>query len=54
MSFLVGPEGGWTSDERQQAEASGCIPVTLGALTLRADATALAAIAIIRFVMGDL
>jgi 16S rRNA (uracil1498-N3)-methyltransferase len=54
LSLLVGPEGGWTSDERQQAQAAGCIPVTLGALTLRADATALAAIAIVRFVMKDL
>jgi 16S rRNA (uracil1498-N3)-methyltransferase len=53
LSLLVGPEGGWTSAERQQAEASGCLPVTLGALTLRADATALAAIAIVRFVMRD-
>ncbi len=54
LSLLVGPEGGWTSDERQQAEAAGCVPVTLGSLTLRADATALAAIAIVRFVMKDL
>jgi 16S rRNA (uracil1498-N3)-methyltransferase len=53
LSLLVGPEGGWTPAERQQAEASGCLPVTLGALTLRADATALAAIAIVRFVMRD-
>ena len=54
MSLVVGPEGGWTSEERQQAEAQGCIPVTLGALTLRADAIALVAIAIVRFAMRDL
>jgi 16S rRNA (uracil1498-N3)-methyltransferase len=54
LSLLVGPEGGWTPAERQQAEAGGCVPVTLGALTLRADAAALAALAIVRFVMKDL
>jgi 16S rRNA (uracil1498-N3)-methyltransferase len=54
MSLVVGPEGGWTLDERQQAEAAGCFPVTLGALTLRADAVALAAVAIVRFAMRDL
>lgn len=54
LSLLVGPEGGWTPEERQHAEAGGCLPVTLGALTLRADATALAAIAIVRFAMRDL
>jgi 16S rRNA (uracil1498-N3)-methyltransferase len=54
MSLIVGPEGGWTAEEREQAETEGCIPVTLGALTLRADAIALAAIAIVRFAMRDL
>jgi 16S rRNA (uracil1498-N3)-methyltransferase len=54
MSLLVGPEGGWTPEERAQAEAEGCVPVTLGALTLRADAIALAALAVVRFAMADL
>lgn len=54
VSLLVGPEGGWTAGERQRAEAAGCIPVTLGALTLRADAVAVAAIAMVRFALRDL
>lgn len=54
LSLLVGPEGGWTPEERQRAEAAGCIPVTLGALTLRADAVAVAAIAMVRFALRDL
>ena len=54
LSLVVGPEGGWTAEERQLAEAEGCIPVTLGALTLRADAIAVAAIAMARFAMSDL
>lgn len=54
LSLLVGPEGGWTPEERSRAEAAGCIPVTLGALTLRADAVAVAAIAMARFALRDL
>jgi len=54
LSLLVGPEGGWTAEERQLAEAEGCIAVTLGALTLRADAVAVAAIAMARFALHDL
>jgi 16S rRNA (uracil1498-N3)-methyltransferase len=54
LALIVGPEGGWSPDELRQAEASGCIPVTLGALTLRADAVAVAAIAMARFALEDL
>jgi 16S rRNA (uracil1498-N3)-methyltransferase len=54
LSLLVGPEGGWTAEEREQAEAAGCIPVTLGGLTLRADAIAVAALAVVRFALNDL
>lgn len=53
LSVLVGPEGGWAPEERQLAEAAGCIPVTLGRITLRADAVPLAAIAVVRFVLGE-
>lgn len=42
-TLVVGPEGGWTPRERDLALASGCTPLTLGRLTLRADAVALAA-----------
>jgi 16S rRNA (uracil1498-N3)-methyltransferase len=54
LSLLVGPEGGWTVEERREADAAGCIAVTLGSVTLRADAVALAAIAIARFALKDL
>jgi 16S rRNA (uracil1498-N3)-methyltransferase len=50
---LVGPEGGWTREEREAAVAAGCLPATLGALTLRADAVALAALAALSVVWGD-
>ena len=43
--LFVGPEGGWTEDERDRAIAAGCTPLSLGALTLRAEAVPLAAAA---------
>ena len=39
----LGPEGGWTPEERDRAIRAGVPPVTLGPLTLRADAVPLAA-----------
>jgi 16S rRNA (uracil1498-N3)-methyltransferase len=44
-SLVIGPEGGWTAEEHAAALERGCVPLTLGRLTLRADAAALAAIA---------
>jgi 16S rRNA (uracil1498-N3)-methyltransferase len=52
-AIIVGPEGGWTAAEREAAVNAGCVPVTLGALTLRADAVALAAIAALGVVWSD-
>ena len=54
LALIVGPEGGWTAEEREKAEAAGCLSVTLGSLTLRADAVAVAALAIARFALRDL
>jgi 16S rRNA (uracil1498-N3)-methyltransferase len=54
VALLVGPEGGWSPEERRQADAAGCLPVSIGALTLRADAVPIAAIALVRFAFGDL
>lgn len=44
-TVLLGPEGGWSAEEIEQAVAAGRIPVTLGALTLRADSMPVAALA---------
>ena len=49
VALIVGPEGGWSAQERELAAAAGCQVVTLGGLTLRADAVAVAAISIVRF-----
>ena len=53
IALIVGPEGGWTDEERTRALAGACVPVTLGALTLRADAIPIAALAVVRFALRD-
>ena len=40
-SLLVGPEGGWSPEERQELAAAGWRPVGLGARVLRAETAAL-------------
>jgi 16S rRNA (uracil1498-N3)-methyltransferase len=52
-SVLAGPEGGWTGDEIAAAIAAGCVPVTLGGRTLRADAIPIAALSVLSFLWGD-
>ena len=44
-SVLLGPEGGWSPREVDAAVAAGCVPVTLGPLTLRAESMPVAALA---------
>ncbi len=45
---LIGPEGGWTDDEMQQAQTSGCVTWRFAAHVLRIETAAAAAAAIIR------
>jgi 16S rRNA (uracil1498-N3)-methyltransferase len=54
VELIVGPEGGWTDGEVDSAVASGAMLVTLGGLTLRADAVPLVAITALRVLWGDL
>ncbi|MCX6552049.1 MAG: RsmE family RNA methyltransferase [Acidobacteria bacterium] len=49
----IGPEGGWTADEAAAAREAGCRVVTLGGLTLRADAAPLVALSVLGFVFGE-
>ena len=52
--ILVGPEGGWTSGEINQAIDSNFSAITLGPRTLRSETVPLVALAILRFVWEDL
>ena len=52
VSLLVGPEGGWGDDEVAAAVAAGARPVSLGPLTLRADAVPVAALALLTAAWG--
>jgi 16S rRNA (uracil1498-N3)-methyltransferase len=47
VTVIVGPEGGWTEDEREAVISAGYRPVALGRYTLRFETAALAAAAAI-------
>lgn len=47
VAVMLGPEGGWTEDERRLAAAAGWLPVSLGPLVLRAETAASAALAVV-------
>ncbi|HGO7071674.1 TPA: 16S rRNA (uracil(1498)-N(3))-methyltransferase [Neisseria meningitidis] len=51
--FMVGPEGGWTEQEEQQAFEAGFQAVTLGKRILRTETVALAALAAMQTLWGD-
>ncbi|MEM4725126.1 MAG: RsmE family RNA methyltransferase, partial [Candidatus Hadarchaeum sp.] len=54
ISVIIGPEGGFTSREVDQARRYGIAPVTLGPRILRAETAALAAIAVILYQLEDM
>ncbi len=52
-SLAIGPEGGWTDDELDAAQAVGFAEVSLGQNILRTETAVLAALAILGFTLGD-
>jgi len=52
-SLLIGPEGGWTEGERNQAVSTGWQPVSLGSQLLRTETAAIAATAVIMSAWGN-
>jgi len=54
LLIAVGPEGGFSSAERDQALAAGFVPVALGRLVLRTETAAIAALAIVQHLAGEL
>lgn len=51
--MLIGPEGGFTEDERAFVRGSGALPVSLGPRVLRAETAALSALAAFMAIAGD-
>jgi 16S rRNA (uracil1498-N3)-methyltransferase len=54
ISIFVGPEGGFTAREVDQARRYGLAPVSLGPRILRAETAALAAVTMILYQLEDL
>lgn len=54
LGIVIGPEGGLTRDEVSRLRDARGVPVTLGPLVLRTETAALAAVAVIRHLDGDL
>jgi len=51
--LLIGPEGGFTSDEALRAQHAGFIPIRLGPRVLRTETAAIAAITALQTLWGD-
>jgi 16S rRNA (uracil1498-N3)-methyltransferase len=51
---LVGSEGGWTDEEIAHARQAGWEIVTLGGRTMRAETAAIAVVALLQNLLGDL
>jgi 16S rRNA (uracil1498-N3)-methyltransferase len=54
ITALVGSEGGWSDEEIAAAAAAGWTIVTLGGRTLRAETAAIAVVALLQHLFGDL
>jgi 16S rRNA (uracil1498-N3)-methyltransferase len=54
VAIFVGPEGGWTDGELDEAAAAGALLATLGGQTLRADAVPVVALTAVRVLWKDL
>lgn len=52
--LLIGPEGGLTEEEAARAALEGFTAVTLGPRTLRAETAAMAAVALVQHLVGDM
>ncbi|HEX8476284.1 MAG TPA: 16S rRNA (uracil(1498)-N(3))-methyltransferase [Pyrinomonadaceae bacterium] len=54
VAALVGPEGGWETEETSEATEAGWKVVTLGGRTLRAETAAITVAALLQHLFGDL
>mgnify|MGYP006153390879 CR=1 FL=1 len=53
MTFLVGPEGGLSDGELEQARRAGFIGIRIGPRVLRTETAGVAAIAVLQALWGD-
>jgi 16S rRNA (uracil1498-N3)-methyltransferase len=51
--LAIGPEGGWTDDERNSALGAGFHEASLGRLILRTETAVIAALASLSYALGD-
>ncbi len=54
VAFAVGPEGGFTDDERTLLGAAGAVPLRLGGRVVRAETAVLVGLTVLQFALGDL
>lgn len=54
IALAVGPEGGWTQEEKMEAEHFQFTPISLGASILRGETAPLTAISILQCRLGNL
>lgn len=54
FTAIIGPEGGFTPAEAKQAKTAGVAAVTLGPRILRAETAAIATLAVVQHIKGDL
>lgn len=54
LYILIGPEGGFSTEEQQQAIQAGCVGISLGKRILRTETAALAVCTLVQSYWGDL
>ena len=48
VALLLGPEGGWTDEERRASSRQSWLPCSLGTMILRAETAGVAGLAVIQ------
>ena len=54
IRIAVGPEGGWTQEELEQAVNGGFVPISMGERILRGETATIAALSILQSRLGEL
>ncbi len=54
VALFIGPEGGYSEEEIEQATAADAMPVTLGRRILRTETAAVVAAALVLYELGDM